>query len=196
MDRVGSDDVAGQVEFAQQGLHGRDFVGFLVDFDMRQHQPGIGGECAEHLPGLGVVEAVETALERLAVERDDARVRALGRAIQVSGVFAEDPFDLLGVEALQDIADGRMRGRPFPMDAESFVQLFPMDFEIGLQTAIRVGPAHNGENGKQQHMPQLVELALGPARIGNGREQRKKVFERFQGDPQTDSVAKHRFRLF
>jgi len=174
----------GQVEFAQQRLHGRDFVGFFVDFDVRQHQPGIDGERAEHLPGLGVVEGVETALQRLAVERDDASVGARGRAIQVGGVFAKGPFDLRRAEPMQDIADGRMRGRLLPIDSERLVQLFPVDLEVGAQATIRVGAAHNCEDGKQQHVLQLVELALGAARVGNCREQRKKVFERLQGDPQ------------
>ena len=65
-----------QAEFLQQLLHGGDFVGFFVDLDMRQHQPRIGGERAEHLPGFSIVEVVETALQRLAVERDDAGFRA------------------------------------------------------------------------------------------------------------------------
>jgi hypothetical protein len=33
---------------------------------------GIDRECAEHLFGLGVVEIVAAAFQRLAVERDDA----------------------------------------------------------------------------------------------------------------------------
>ncbi len=132
MDRVGGGDVVRQAQLSQQLLHRGDFVGFFVDFDVREHQPRIDRERAEHLLGLGVVEVVETALQRLAVECDDARVRALGRAIQVGGVFAEDSFDLLGAEPMQDIADGRMHGRAFPIDTESFVQLFPMDLEVGL----------------------------------------------------------------
>ena len=78
-----------QAEFLQQLLHGGDFVGFFVDLDMRQHQPRIGGERAEHLPGFSIVEIVETALQRLAVERDDAGFRAYGRAIPVGGEFAK-----------------------------------------------------------------------------------------------------------
>ena len=34
-------------------------------------------------------------------------------------------------------------------------------------TTIRVAPGHDGEDGKQQHVGQLVEFALRPARIGN-----------------------------
>ena len=152
MDCVGGDDMTGQVEFLQQLLHGRDFVGFFVDFDMRQHQPRIDGERAEHLPGLDVVEAVETALQRLAVERDDAGVRACGRAIQVGGVFAKDLFDLRRAEPMQDIADRRVRGRTLPIDPEGFVQSLPMDPEVSAQAPVGICSADHGENRKQQHV--------------------------------------------
>ena len=52
----------------------RYFIGFFVDLDMRQNQRRIDGEGAEQLSCLGVVEIIETALERLAIERDDAGV--------------------------------------------------------------------------------------------------------------------------
>ena len=52
-----------------------------------------------------------------------------------------------------------------------------MNPDEGLDAAIRIRAADDGENGKQQHMPQLVELALGATRIGNCREQREKMFE-------------------
>src|SRR5579875_2629419 len=56
-----------------QLLHGGDFIRLFVDLDMRQHQRRIGGERAEHLFCLAVVEVVETALEHLAIERHDKR---------------------------------------------------------------------------------------------------------------------------
>jgi hypothetical protein len=76
---VASDDVSGHVEFLQQLLHGRNFVGFLIDFDVGERQGRIDRERAEHLFGFGVVEIVEAALQRFAVERDDAP-RPVGRA--------------------------------------------------------------------------------------------------------------------
>src|SRR5450756_2253257 len=60
MHRIARDDMARHVEFFQQFLHGRDFVGFFVDVDMRQYQRRVDGERAEHLFCLGVVEAIET----------------------------------------------------------------------------------------------------------------------------------------
>ena len=132
MHGVASDDAAGHVEFDQQLLHGRDFVGFLIDFDVSEHQRGIDRERAEHLFGLGVVEIVEAALQRLAVERDDAGLGRIGREIEVRAVFAKRLFDIGGVEPLQNIADGRMRRRPLPLDLEGFVQGSQMRFEVVL----------------------------------------------------------------
>ena len=195
MHRVAGDDVAGQIEFLQQLLHCGDLIGFFIDFDMRQHQRRIDGERAEHLLGLDVVEVVETALQRLAVECDDARLGAPGCEIQVGGMFAKDFFDVGRAQPLQNIANGGMSRRPFPFDFEGFVQLFPMHLDVSADASIRIGAAHHCENGKQQHVRQLVEFALGATRVCNRREQRKKRFETLQGDLR-DSVASDRFRLF
>jgi len=162
---VASDDAPGHVEFLQQLLHGRDFVGFLVDFDVSEHQRRIDGERAEHLFGLGVVEIVEAALQRLAVERDDAGLGPIGREIEVRAVFAKRPFDIGGVEPLQDIADGRMRRRPLPFDLERSIQRSSMRPEVCLDATILIGAAHDGENGKQQDVRQPIEFALGAPRI-------------------------------
>ncbi len=112
----------GHVEFLQQLLHGGDLVGFFIDFDMSQNQRRIDRERAEHLPCLDVVEGVETGLERLAVERNDARLGACRGQVQVRGVLAKDLFDIRRAEPLQDIADGRVRRRPLPLDLEGFVR--------------------------------------------------------------------------
>ena len=152
MHGVAGDDLAGQVEFLHQLLHGGDLVGFFIDFDVGENQRGIDRERTEHLPCLGVVEVVETALQRLAVERDDASLRPRGRAIQVGSVFAKDLFDLRRAEPVQDIADRRVNGRALPIDIEGFVQPLPVDVEVGAQTAIGICAPDHGENRKQQHV--------------------------------------------
>ena len=167
MHGVARDNASGNVEFGQQLLHGGDFVGFLIDFDVREHQRRIDRERAEHLFGLGVVEIVEAAFQRLAVERDDADLGAIGRAVEVGAVFAKGFFHIRGVEALQNIADGRMRRRTLPFDLEGLVQRSPMRLEVRLDAPIRIGSAHDGENGKQQDVRQLIELALRAARVGD-----------------------------
>jgi hypothetical protein len=92
--------MARQVEFLQQLLHGGDFVGLFVDLDVRQHQRRVDGERAEHLFCHDVVEVIETALERLAIERNDARVGAPGGEIQIGGVFAKGLFNIRRAQPL------------------------------------------------------------------------------------------------
>ena len=193
MHGVASDDASGHVEFGQQLLHGRDLVGFLIDFDVSEHERRIDRERAEHLFGFDVVETVEAALQRLAVERDDAGLGPIGRTVEEGGVFAKRLFDIGGVETLQNIADGRMRRRSLPLDLEAFVQRSQMHFEVRLDAAIRIGPAHDGENGKQQNVRQPIEFALRAARVRDCGEQREKRLQGLQGDtpsirsPHTDS---------
>lgn len=136
MHGVAGDDISRQVEFLQQLLHGGDLVGFFVDFDMSQNQRRIDRERAEHLLGFDVVEVVETGLERLAVERNDARRGARRSEIQVRGVFAKDLFDVRRAQPLQNIADRRMRRRPLPLDLESFVQFLAMHLNVSADAAI------------------------------------------------------------
>jgi hypothetical protein len=69
MHGVERDDVAGNVEVFQKLLRRRDFVGFLVDLDMRQNQGRISGESAEYLLGPAVAKGVEAATKGLAVQR-------------------------------------------------------------------------------------------------------------------------------
>ena len=64
--RIEGDDGAGRdAEFGKQRLRCRDFVGFLGDLNMGEHEGGVGGERAQHLGGGAVVKVVETAAERL-----------------------------------------------------------------------------------------------------------------------------------
>jgi len=72
MHGVERDDAVCKIDFLKKILRRRNLVGFLVDFDMRQHKRAVGGEGAQNLPRLGVGEGVEAFLERLAVERQSA----------------------------------------------------------------------------------------------------------------------------
>jgi len=97
--------------------------------------------------------------------------------VQVGRVFAKGYFNIRRRQPLQNIPDGRMRGRPFPAYLESLVQLSPMDLDEGADGAIRVGAAHDRQNGKQQDVRQLIEFAFGAPWIGDRREVRQKTFE-------------------
>lgn len=63
MQGIKSDEVSGEGEFDEQGLRGRDLVGFLVDVQMCEHEGGFGSERAEDLRGGAVVEIVEAAAQ-------------------------------------------------------------------------------------------------------------------------------------
>ena len=93
MHHVAGDDMARQVEFLHQLLRGGDLVRFS-SISMAENRRRIDRERAEQLPCLGVVEVVETALQRLAVERDDARLGARRSEIRIRGVVTEDLFDI------------------------------------------------------------------------------------------------------
>src|SRR5271166_636579 len=89
-----------------------------------------------------------------------------------------------------------MRRRSLPVDFEGFVQRSQMRLEVRLNAAIRIGPAHDGENGKQQYVRQPIEFALGATRVRDCGEQRQKRLQGLQGlqgdlpsirSPHTDS---------
>ena len=67
------DAAGGDTGFGEQRLRRRDFVGFLCDVDMRQHERRVGGERAQHLGCDTIVEAVEAAAQRLAIQGNGAR---------------------------------------------------------------------------------------------------------------------------
>ncbi len=91
--RVKRDDDAGsKAEFGQKGLRCRDLVGPFGDVDVREHQRGVGGERAQHLCGGTVVELVETAAQRLAIQRDAALSGCGARRLQQGGMAAEGRF--------------------------------------------------------------------------------------------------------
>ena len=165
MQRVERDDGArGKAEFGQQGLRCRDLIGSLGDVDGGEHQRGVCGERAQHLDGGAVVEFVETAAQRLAIQCNAALSGCGARRLQQGGMAAEGRFHPGRVEPLEDVADGSVRRRAAPVQAEGRVQPAAMDVDEGDDAAIRVAAGYDGKDGEQQHMEQLVELPLRPAR--------------------------------
>ena len=178
MHGVERDDVAGHVEFLQKLLHRRDFVGLFLDLDMRQNQGRIGGKGTEHLLGLAVVEGVEAAAKRLAVERQ----RAGTGAVQVRRMFAKDLLHAARIEFAQDRSDRGVRGRPLPANPKSSVEPSSVYPDEGADAAIRVGPRNHRQDCKQQHIALLVAFAFGAPRVRNGSEKRQEPVERFHRD--------------
>src|ERR1019366_1618982 len=109
--RVERDDAVRNAEFFQKLLRCRNFVGFLVDFDMRQHQRRVGGEGAEYLLRPDVVEGVKTSLENLAVERQSANAGNRFVIVQLRGVIPKGLLDIFRSQPLRNETDRSVRGR-------------------------------------------------------------------------------------
>jgi len=157
----------GDTEFGQQRLCRRDLVGLAVDRDMSEHEGGIGGKCAQHLHGGLVMEIVEAAAQRLAIEGDAARPRRGTSRLQQGGVTAEGRLYRSRIEPLEDVADRRVGGRPAPPQPERGIEPVAMDVDEGDDATIRVAAAHDGQDGEQEHIRQRIELPLRSARIGD-----------------------------
>ncbi len=138
---------------------------------MRKHQRGVGGERAQYLGGGAVVELVKAATQRLAIQGDAALSRRGARRLQQGGMTAEDYLHRSRIQPLEDVADGGVRGCSTPLQAEDGIQPAAMDGDEGDDAAIRVAAGHDGKDGEQQHVGQLVELPLSPAWIRHVRQQ-------------------------
>ena len=171
MQRVERDDGArGEAEFGQQRLRRRDLVGLLGNVHVGEHQRGVGGERAQHLHRSTIVELVKAAAQRLAVQGNAALPRRGTRRLQQGGMAAKGRLHPGRIEPVEDVADSGVRRRPLPFQREGRVQPAAVDGDEGDDATIRVAAGHDGEDGEQQHIGQLVELSLRPARIRNVRQ--------------------------
>jgi hypothetical protein len=180
--RIERNEMTGNAELSEQGLHGRDLIGFVANVDMGEHERGVGGERAEHLGGGAVIEVVEAAPKRLAIEGNAGLSGPCACGLQKGGMAAEDVLDRVRVEPLKNVADGSMGGRAVPAQSEEGIQAAAMDVDEGDDATIRVAAGHDGEDGKQQHVGQLVEFALRPAWIRNFLQQAQQRRESSHGN--------------
>lgn len=119
---------------------------------MRQYQRGIGRESTQHLGGGTVTKVVETATQGLAIQRDAALSGGCMRHLKQCGMATKTGLYRSRIEPLEDIADGRVRGRSTPTKTERFVQLATMNVNEGDDATRRIAAGHDGKNRKQQHV--------------------------------------------
>jgi len=161
--RIECDDRAVlDTEFRQQRLRCRDLVGFLGDIDVGEYQGRVRGEGAQYLGGGAVVEVVEAAAQRLAIERDAGLSGRCACRLKPGGMLAEDSLDLRGIEPLEDVADRGVSGRAAPLQTEGRVQLAAMNIDEGDDASIRVAACHDGEDGEQQYVGKRNSPGIGP----------------------------------
>ena len=182
MHGIKGDDAVRDMEFAEQLLRGGDFVGLIRDIDVCQDETGFDVEGVQHLGRLAVGEIVEAPSECLAINRDDTSRRIGNGAAQTSGVLAENLLDRLGFKALEDVSNRGMGWGTPPVQTEGGVQSAAVHFDEGHDGTVGIAAGYDSKDRKQQDMLQLVELTLGPARVGDIAEQTEQLIERSHGN--------------
>ena len=184
MQGIGGEQDATHAEGPDQRLRRRDLVAF-GDLLMSQDERRLAGERAEHLGGGPVVQVVEAALERLAVERDHPRSARRHPAAQPSGVPAKGGLQLGRVERQEQGAqrvDGR---RPAQRGAEHRVQALAMHGDEHQDAAVGGGAREDGQHREQQQVGQRVAPSLAAARVGDPVQGGEQVGERHHGGSST-----------
>ena len=134
------------VEFVQQLLDSRYLVGLLADLEMRQQQVGTRVECVQQLRRFVVGEVIEAALEGLAIKGEDALPGLGATGLQAGSMPAEHMFDRSWIKALENVADGGMSWRTFPVQTKSRVQVGAVDTDERYDTPKRICPGHHGKD--------------------------------------------------
>src|SRR5271168_2619751 len=151
---------------------------------MRQYQRRIGREGTQHLGGGTVTKVVETATQGLAIQRDAALPGGCMRRLKQRRMATKTGLYRSRIEPLEDIADGRVRGRSTPCKTERFVQPATMNVDEGDDAAGRIAARNvDGKNREQQYVRQAVEFPLRPTRIGNFSQQIQQRSKSSHGNP-------------
>ena len=130
MQGIGGEQHAAQAQLVDQRRHGRD-LRRPGDLLVRQDEGGVAGEGAEHMGRFPVVQVVEAAAQRLAIERDGALPGHLDGPVQLVRMAAEGGLELGRVERLEQSAQ-RVDGRcPAEAGAKGGVQAVAMDGDEG-----------------------------------------------------------------
>ena len=122
VERVGRDHAFGQAEFAQQDLDGRDLAVLGADLDMAEDQPAGDLKGADQVNGGAILEVVEAAAQRLAVESDDPHALGSGLLGQQVGMEPKDPLQIVRCEGAQDQAHRGLGRRSPPAHSEGVAQ--------------------------------------------------------------------------
>jgi hypothetical protein len=85
---------------------------------VRQKQCAIAGKRAQHVGGRLVVQVVEAAAQRLAIQRDSAPAVRANPLVQITGVTAKGSFEIARIEREEEIAQGVERRSAPEADAK------------------------------------------------------------------------------
>jgi hypothetical protein len=177
---IGGEQDAAQAQLLDQHLDRRDLVAF-DDLLMREDKGRLAGERAQHLGGGLVVQMVEAAPKRLAVQRDDPPPWWSHAATEMLGMVAEGGLDLGWVERVQEGAQ-RVDGRgAAEAGAEGGVEPLAMHADEQADAAVGGGAREDRQHREQQQGSEAITLALAAARVGDLFQGGEQAGERYHG---------------
>jgi hypothetical protein len=162
-----------------------------------QDERVLAGERAEHLRRGPVVQVVEAAPQRLAVQRDDPLRRRSGGVPELLGMVAEGGLDLGRVERVEEGAQGVDGGCAAEAGTEDGVEPLAMHADEQADAAVGGRPGEDGQHREEQQGSEAVALALAAARVGDlfqGGEQPGERHHAASGARVSPSTAQGRCR--
>ncbi len=188
MQGVGGEQDAAQAQLLDQRLGRRDLVA-LDDLLMREDEGRLAGERAQHLGGGLVVQVVEAAPQRLAIQRDDPPPWRGGGVTKMLGMAAEGGLDLGRVERMHEGAQ-RVDGRgAAEAGSEGGVEPLAMHADEQADAAVGGGAGQDRQHREQQQGSEAVTLALAAARVGDLVQGGEQAGERHHGGLRGEGLA-------
>ena len=116
---------------------------------MGQDERRLAGERAEHLGGGPVVQVVEAAPQRLAVQRDDPPPRRGGGVPELLGMVAEGGLDLGRIERVEEGAQGVDGRCATEAGTEDGVEPLAMRADEQADAAVGSRPGEDGQHREE-----------------------------------------------
>ena len=158
-----------QMQVRDQSLRNRDFVGFVVNVDMRQDDPAVGREDAQDLRRLLVLQGVKAAPQGLAVDREQRQTIRAG-AGQPLRMQAERLLHLGRVETGQDISDLRVAWRLEHLRREKHAQPAKMRHDELVHLTIGGRPGQHRQQTEHQDLRQRIQFSLCAPAVSDARK--------------------------
>jgi hypothetical protein len=190
---VGREQDAPQAQLLDRSLGRRDLVA-PGDLLAGQDERRLAGERAEHLCRGPVVEVVEAAAQRLAVQRDDPPRRRSGGTPEMLGVAAEGRLQLGRVERVREGAQRVDGGGAAEAGAEGHVQPLAMHADEQADAAVGGGAGQDGQHREQQQGGEAVAPALAAARVRDLLQGGEQAGERHHGGLRCEGFGPQRPR--
>lgn len=160
---IDGDDGAGNIQALQELGNGGDFVGFVVDFHLPQHQAIVLGPRAHQVDGGFFRRMIHAAAQTLTVDGDDFAVTQCRQISHPAGkAFAE----LALIDGREHRAEGIMRG-----NSVGQIQLFAKPIGFGPAIFFDLDPVvgttnHPAQRDDENILEPMLFLAI-DTRIGD-----------------------------